>query len=100
VISDELSKYGLLLKNDFLDTVELNVKLGAITISPVSKDENVSVETYQISIDNESDISSVDLSYIQNDKHVQKLQTLIDNYKSLIDNYKHTRDVGEIIANE
>jgi len=83
----------LLLGNDFLDTVEFNVKLGAATISPVSKDENVSVETYQIFIDSESDISSVDL-FQQNRKHVQKLQTLIDNYKP-----EHTRDVDKIIAN-
>jgi len=62
----------LLLGNDFLDIVELNVKLGVTTISSVSK-ENVPIETYQISIDSESDISSVDLSHIQNDKHVQKL---------------------------
>jgi hypothetical protein len=40
-------------------------------------------------VDVELDVNSVDLSHIQNSKHVQKLQTLVDNYKP-----EQTRDVG------
>jgi hypothetical protein len=51
VVSDELSRHGLLVGKDFLDTVELNVKLGVATIKPVNRDDNTPAEIYQISVD-------------------------------------------------
>ncbi|EZA52392.1 hypothetical protein X777_08885, partial [Ooceraea biroi] len=89
VVSDELSKHGFLIGKDFLDTVELNVKCGVAMINPVSEDDGAPAEIYQIMIDNESEVSPVDLSHVQNDKHVRKIRELIDNYKPL-----QARDVG------
>lgn len=89
VVSDELSRFGLLIGKDFLDTVELNVKLGVTTIKPIKADDDVSAEICQISVDYESEINSVDLSHLQDEKIEKKLQMLIDNYRA-----ERTRDVG------
>lgn len=80
IISNELSKYGFLIGNDFLDTVELNVRCGTVTIKPVSKDDPVA-EIYQISIDSELGTNTVDVSHLSKDKRAEKIQVMIDNYK-------------------
>lgn len=74
---------------DFLDTVELNVKLGNTTIKPIDVDGNIPAEICQISIDYETEINSVDLSHLQDEKIKERLQILVDNYKP-----EQTRDIG------
>jgi len=42
--------------------VELNVKFGVTTIKPASKNNDFSAEIYQISVDSEPDVDSVDFT--------------------------------------
>lgn len=79
IVSDELLKIGINNRKRFFSTVELNVKFGINTIKPANNDDCTSTEIYQIFID--CDVNHVDLSYMQNDKNIEKLQTLIDDYK-------------------
>ena len=64
----------------FLD-VELNVKLGVTTIKSIDSD-SIPTEVCQISIACESKINAVDLSYLRNEKIKEKLQVLVNDYKS------------------
>lgn len=72
VVSDELSKHCLLIDNDFLDTVELNVKLCNAIINPANKDDSVFAEICHISVD-EIKPGAVDISHVPNNEHAKEI---------------------------
>lgn len=79
VVSDTVSRQKLLIGTDFLDTVEINVKQGAITVRPIREstpDENDLSSVFRIDL---CEANIVDLSHVRN-KHKQAVATLIKNY--------------------
>lgn len=79
VVSDTVSRKKLLIGTDFLDTVEVNVKRGAITINPIREptSEESQVSVFQIDV---CEANTIDLSHVR-DKHGQAVVTLVENYK-------------------
>lgn len=78
VVSNDLLRSKLLIGRDFLDTIELNMKLGKATVKPLT-DDGAFAEICQIKVDSDREVD-VDLSHVQ-DALKRTVQRLVDQYK-------------------
>lgn len=83
VVSDTVSRQKLLVGTDFLDTVEIRIKQGAIHIDPIGETigEGTQPEVFQIDIDDKREADKIDLSYIQDAESRRTIANVIENYK-------------------
>ncbi|EFN61282.1 hypothetical protein EAG_00602, partial [Camponotus floridanus] len=83
VVSDTVLRQKLIIGTDFLDTVEVNVRQGTITINPIRKQivEEDILEIFRIDVEGTYDSNEVDVSHIQNAEHRRTIVTLVENYK-------------------
>lgn len=90
VISDTLMQHDLIIGTDFLNTVEMNIKRGEISIRSVEKENQLQgciPEIYKIDCIDEA--SEIDLSNIVNTKHRGIIRDLMKNYEPV-----KTRETG------
>ena len=80
VIPNTMMQRSLLIGTDFLDTVEINMKGGDISIRRI-KDENSDMFPEVLKIDIEKGAREVDLSHAENAQHKQAVENLIRDYK-------------------
>lgn len=83
VVSDAVSRQKLLIGTDFLDTVEIHIKQGAIHISPISEtvDRDSQPEILQIDVVSNRRANQIDLSYIRNAESRRAIANVVENYK-------------------
>lgn len=81
VVPDTLMPHGLIIGTDFLDSVELTMKGGEISIRKLDVPEVFNIDV--------NDTSEIDLSYISIPKQREEIQNLIESYKP-----HKTREVG------
>lgn len=82
VVADAVVQCGLLIGTDFLDTVEVNIKRGVISIEPIFKKMTSDEAQPEIfTIDAVQYAGDVDTTYIQNIEHRRAVIDLINNYK-------------------
>lgn len=86
VVSDAVLHYGLIIGADFIDTVEVNLKQGVISISPICKltagDES-RPEIFMIDTVCDSNTIDIDISTVSDAKHRQRITNLVENYKPI-----------------
>lgn len=75
IVSNDVIRNGLIFGTDFLNTVELNVKKGKITISKIMDDEVPDV--FRIDA---IDTGEIELNHIKDDNVKKELTELIKNY--------------------
>jgi len=83
VVAESVTNHRFLLGNDFLNTIELRVRNGSVSISPVESivtDDRALPEIFQIDIGRE-EIDKVDLKHIANNEHRIAVENYINNYK-------------------
>lgn len=84
VVSDNLITHKFLIGTDFLNTVELYIKNGDISINPVKNvttNDNELPEIFQINLESETD--KIDVTHIPEEEHRLTLENIIDNYRPL-----------------
>jgi len=72
-----------LLGTDFLNTVELRVRNGNVSISPIENtdaSDRALPEIFQIDVGRE-EINKVELKHITNNEHWSAVENFINNYK-------------------
>lgn len=92
VVADNLTKYKLLIGNDFLDTVNVNLERGNPTIvkpADYASDGREFVEICQINIISDRESHVADVSHIRSAEHRRIVQSLISDYKP-----NQTREIG------
>lgn len=78
VVSDTLMQHSLIIGTDFLNTVEINIKEGDISIHKiVGKDYNRLPEVFKIEVKEHE----VDLSHVTNIPHRQTIENPIQSYR-------------------
>ena len=78
VVSDILMQHSLIIGTDFLNTVEVNIKEGDISIHKIEgKDYNRLPEVFEI----ELKAHEVDLSHVTNISHRQTIENLTESYR-------------------
>lgn len=82
VVSNTVSRHKLLIRADFLDTVEMHVKQGEIKISPIRESicGNDQPEIFQIVVANEKEVNNVDFLNIRDANTKRELTSLIEAY--------------------
>lgn len=81
VVSDTLTQHPLLIGTDFLNSVEVCMKEGDISIHKVESNSCHDEALEVLKIDIEMECNRVDLSYITEADHRQKIENLINNYE-------------------
>jgi len=83
VVSNAVSRHKLLIGTDFLDTVELHVKQGAVCINPIREglDGNRQPELLQINVVDDREASEIDFLSVQSVETRRAITSLIENYK-------------------
>lgn len=84
VVSNKLARYKLIVGNDFLDTVDVNLKRSKPTIIKPLDDNNDNrdaADICQINIVSDKEVNIVDASQVRNVEYRQVVQSLIDNYR-------------------
>lgn len=82
VVPDTVLHYGLLIGTDFLDTVEINIKQGVISIEPIPgevTDDGMRPEIF--AINTVRDTNKIDVSCIENAEHRQAVTDLVAKYE-------------------
>lgn len=79
VVPDDLMQHDLLIGTDFLNTVEICIKEGKISISKPK--ENTRIVSDMFRIDNTLEANGIDLSYVESRDRREKLQHMIDTYQ-------------------
>ena len=83
-----MTQRSLLIGTDFLDTVEINMKEGDISIRRI-KNEISDVFPKVLKIDIETEAGEVDVSHVENVQNKQAVENLIRGYRP-----QKTREVG------
>lgn len=68
---------------DFLDTVEINVKLGVIMITPIceqTSDANDTADVFQIDVENVYEANALDVSHVRN-KYKRAVAAMVEDYR-------------------
>ncbi|CAK9801710.1 Transposon Ty3-I Gag-Pol polyprotein [Anthophora plagiata] len=88
VVSDTLMQHSLIIGTDYLNTVELNIKKGDISICKIDNtDYDRLLEVLKIDVEVEA--REVDLSHVVNVEHRRTIENLIQSYRP-----QKTREVG------
>lgn len=81
VVSDTVLRHGLLIGTDFLDSVEIGVKRGVISIKPIYEPNNDEGRSGILAIDAVQCASEIDVSHVRNTDHKRAVTELIANYR-------------------
>lgn len=82
VVSDTLLNHELIIGTDFLNTIEMTIKAGEISINPLSKLSSVNddvSEILQINVNPEEN-DEIDVSHIPNLEYQDKIKKMITTY--------------------
>ena len=74
-------QHALIVGTDFLNTVELNMKQGNISIRKINTNDNQIPDVFRIEVEDE--IDGLDLSRVSDPKHKQTMKKLVQHYESI-----------------
>lgn len=78
VVADPMISHDLLIGNDFLDTVETNIKKGRITISKLEDDTTCDSKLPEIFMINDvREANETDVSCVVNDEYRRDVEQMI-----------------------
>lgn len=81
VIPNTLTRHGVIIGNDFLDTVEMRRIKGQVIISKLDDSEDKAEKPEVLGVDAIQQVGEVDLSHIKNAKDGEAVRECINSYK-------------------